>query len=167
MKTPTIANPARMSESTYNKFTVHLPYVTTHNPANCPFIPCECTRKPALVVTAGQISPTHPCSRNLRMIQLRMRSAVATRGLWIEDQHNNDIAKSAAPPKPRQDQEALLIRAFLRSQEGWSNCRHNSSGSVNGASPRTDETMLRTIAGSARRAFRRRVDWWAPRMTNL
>jgi len=132
MKTPTIASPARMSESTYNKFTVHLPYVTTHNPANCPFIPCECTRKPALVVTAGQISPTHPCSRNLRMIQLRMRSAVATRGLWIEDQHNNDIAKSAAPPKPRQDQEALLIRAFLRSQEGWSNCRHNSSGSVNG-----------------------------------
>jgi hypothetical protein len=27
MKTPTIASPARMSESTYNKFTVHLPYV--------------------------------------------------------------------------------------------------------------------------------------------
>ena len=132
MKTPTIASPARISESTYNKFTVHLRYVTTNNLANRPMIPCEGTHNPAPEVTAGGISPMHSCSRNPHMIQLRTRSAVATRSLWIDDQRNNDIAKSAAPPRPRQDQEVLLIRAFLRSQEGWSNCRHNSSGSVNG-----------------------------------
>ena len=132
MKTPTIASPARMSESTYNKFTVHLRYVTTNNLANRPMIPCEGAHNPAPEVTAGGVSPMHSCSRNPHMIQLRTRSAVATRSLWIDDQPNNDIAKSAAPPRPRQDQEVLLIRVFLRSQEGWSNCRHNSSGSVNG-----------------------------------
>jgi len=30
-----------MSESTYNKFTVHLRYVATNNLANRPMIPCE------------------------------------------------------------------------------------------------------------------------------
>ena len=170
MKTPTIASPARISESTYNKFTVHLRYVTTNNLANRPMIPCEGAHNPAPEVTAGGISPMHSCSRNPHMIQLRTRSAVATRSLWIEDQRNNDIAKSTAPPRPRQVQEVLLIRAFLRSQEGWSNCRHNSSGSVNGLRRGTTRQCCarsRAFQGSARRAFRRRVDWWAPRMTNL
>jgi hypothetical protein len=99
MKTPTIASPARMSESTYNKFTVHLRYVATNNLANRPMIPCECAHNPAPEATAGGISPMHPCSGNLHTIQLCTRSAVATRSLWIEEQGNNDIAKSAAPPK--------------------------------------------------------------------
>jgi hypothetical protein len=38
MNTPTIASPARMSESTYNKFTVRLPYVATNNLTNSPVI---------------------------------------------------------------------------------------------------------------------------------
>jgi hypothetical protein len=152
-----------MSESTYNKFTVHLRYVTTNNLANRPMIPCEGAHNPAPEVTAGGISPMHSCFRNPHMIQLRTRSAVATSSLWIEGQRNNDIAKLAAPPRPRQDQEVLLIRAFLRSQEGWSNCRHNSSGSVNGlrlGSTRQCCARSRAFQGPARRRGRRE-------MTNL
>jgi hypothetical protein len=51
MKTPTIASPARMSESTYNKFTVHLRYLATNNLANR-MIPCEFAHNPAPEVTA-------------------------------------------------------------------------------------------------------------------
>lgn len=94
---------------------------------------------------------------NLRMTQLRARSAFTTRShARMEDKHNNDIAKSA-PPRRRRGQEALLIRAFLRSQEGWSNCCHNSLGSVNAASPleRRDNVAHDhgAFQASARRTF--------------
>ena len=45
----------------------------------------------------------------------------------VEGQHHKDIAESAVPQRPRRGQKALLIRAILRSEEGWHNRRRNST----------------------------------------
>src|SRR5215468_6394842 len=107
MKTPTIASPARMSESTYSKFTLHLPFVAANNLADNPVIASECAPDRASATASGGTSQMHSCLRNLCVTQLRARSAflVMSRS-WIEDGHGNDVARSAVPQRPRRCQEA-------------------------------------------------------------
>lgn len=97
MKTPTIASPARMSESTYNKFTVPFPYVCRKSPlqwadGNGPL-------NPALETTPDLTQPARAYPQNPRMTQMPSGSA-SKMGSHdrIEDKHHTDIAKSAAPP---------------------------------------------------------------------
>ncbi len=121
-----------MSESTYSKFTAHLPYVAANRLVNSLTVQCRCGLNPAPDMTRGGAS-THPCPGNLRIVQSRTtqlptRSVFATAGHdWIEDRHGSGIAEPALPRRSPQCKEALLIRAFLRSQKGRRNCRHNSS----------------------------------------
>ena len=120
--------------------------------------------------------------RNLRVTRLRARCASKTSLRWIEDEHSNDIASWPHLRSLPRRQKVFVIRAFLRSQEGWVNSRHNSSDSVNTASPRNSialsmwqciDTDRRRDWGDAprrRRASigaRKKLDTFLPRGSRL
>ncbi len=130
MKTPTIASPARMSESTYNKFTARFPYVCRKSTLPCADGPMPMQPRPGARADTGPNTAGIPIpaksAHDSNAGGLRIHSWGVTMG--SKTGMTMTSPSRPHPERSRQTQRALLIRAFLRCHEGGRNCRHNSLG---------------------------------------